>query len=295
MMNDSRLRRNALGYLEVAQPPTREELEKYYARSYYQSERGNYRHDYPPPHELAVKLLRVEQRVAQALELRRSEEPGCVLDVGCGEGFVLAALQSMGWEVSGIDFSVAGVKRQNPQVAKCVEQGDVFELLEQRVASGDVYDLIWLGNVLEHVLDPVNLLRSLRQLVSDDGVLVVTVPNDGNDYQEQLLEDGLITSRWWIAIPDHISYFTVESLKAISKETGWECASILADFPIDLFLAHPGSNYVEDPALGPDAHNARLRLEELIGKAGSNAANCLYAALADVGLGRNITGFLRRQ
>lgn len=293
-MNDPRLRRHPLGYLEVAEPPTSDELTKYYARTYYQSERGNYRHTYPPQ-ELLVKLLRIEQRAAQALALRNSKESGCLLDVGCGEGFVLAAFRSMGWEVSGIDFSVAGVQGSNPQVAESVEQGDVFALLERRIAAGDLYDLVWLGNVLEHVLDPVTLLRSLQRLVSDDGVLVVTVPNDGNPYHERLLADGLITSRWWVAIPDHISYFTAESLQSIAQETGWECASILADFPIDIFLAHPGSNYVEDPGLGPDAHKARLRLEELIGKAGSDAANRLYAALADVGLGRNITGFLRRQ
>jgi len=90
--------------------------------------------------------------------------------------------------------------------------------------------------------------------VSDDGVVIIKVPNHGNEYQAQLLEDGLITSHRWIAIRNHISYFTAESLKAIAKETGWKCASIFADFPIDLFLVHPGSSYMEDPALVPDVH-----------------------------------------
>ena len=293
-MQDPRLNRHPLGFLQVTDPPTSDELRQYYSLNYYQSQRGNYRQKYTAL-ELKIKRLRIEQRAAQALAMLMNTEPGRLLDIGCGEGFVLSAFNSMGWDVAGIDFSVAGVQGNNPQLLDVVEQGDVFQILERRIAASDVYDVVWLGNVLEHVLDPVVLLRSLSRLVSEDGVLVVTVPNDGNDYHEQLLTDGLITSRWWVRLPDHLSYFTKESLQAISHETGWICETILADFPIDFFLAHPGSNYVEDPSLGPDAHQARLRFEELIGKAGSDAANRFYAALAEVGLGRNITGFLRRR
>ena len=289
---DSRLKLHPHGFLEVVDRPTPDELREYYARSYYQNEKGTYRKEYPAD-ELEVFSLRIAQRAAQACSIRGTDVPGRLLDVGCGEGFVLRDFDRMGWNVEGIDFSRAGVERMNPDFVEQVDQGDVFELLDWRIKSEEQYDLVWLGNVLEHVLDPIGLLKSLRQLVNEDGLLIVTVPNDGNAYQEELFQKGKIPERFWIAIPDHMSYFTAASLKQTAEATGWNCKAMHAGFPIDWYLAHEGSNYVVDRARGPSAHKARLMLERHIGMAGPEAANTLFSALADVGLGRDLTAFLQ--
>lgn len=291
-VTDPRLRRHPLGFLEAVDRPSPEELGAYYADTYYQAGQGSFRRSYSDE-ELHVIRLRVRQRAARAIALLGHDRPGALLDVGCGEGFVLAEFARSGWDVVGMDFSTAGVEAMNPEMADRVTQGDVFDLLDAAVASGRTYDLIWLGNVLEHVLDPVALLGALRRLVGPGGLLVATVPNDGSAYQEALLETGAVDRRFWIAIPDHMSYFTADTLRGTAAATGWDTLDILGDFPIDLFLAHPGSNYVVDPARGPGAHGARLRLEAVIGAAGTEAANRFYSALADVGLGRNLTAFLR--
>lgn len=293
-MDDPRLRQHELGFWEVADKPSPEVLADYYAQTYYQNEASNYRKSYSTL-ELEVIGLRIAQRAAQVRALTGVKQEGSMLDVGCGEGFVISYFRSQGWQVAGIDFSRAGVEQMNPDCTQFVQQGDVFQLLETKIATGEKHDLVWLGNVLEHVLDPVDLLRSLRLLISGDGLLVVTVPNDGNVYQEELYNNGSISQRFWIAIPDHISYFTSDSLKRIAESTGWECLGLQGDFPIDLYLAHEGSNYVADRTRGPAAHQARLRLERLIGMAGPDAANRFYSSLADVGLGRNITVYLRPQ
>lgn len=293
-MNDPRLRQHELGFWEVANKPSPEVLADYYAQSYYQNETGNFRKSYSAV-ELEVIGLRITQRAAQISALTGVKEPGRMLDVGCGEGFAISYFRSLGWQVAGIDYSRAGVEQINPDCVQFVQQGDVFELLEIKIVTGEKYDVVWLGNVLEHVLDPVGLLHSLRFLISGNGLLVVTVPNDGSVYQEDLYNNGDISRRFWIAIPDHISYFTSDSLKRIAEATGWQCLGLQGDFPIDLFLAHEGSNYVADRARGPAAHQARLRLERLIGMAGPDAANRFYSSLADVGLGRNITAYLRLQ
>lgn len=292
-MNDPRLRQHELGFRELAQKPSPNALADYYAKTYYQSESGNYRKDYTSL-ELEVIRLRIVQRAGRIHALMGTEASGSMLDVGCGEGFVISHFQKLGWRVAGIDFSRAGVQQMNPDCEQFVEQGDVFQLLESKIATGEMYDVVWLGNVLEHVLDPVGLLRSLSRLVTAEGLLVVTVPNDGNAYHETLLTNGDIPSRFWVAIPDHISYFTADSLRQVADATGWDCLELQADFPVDFFLAHPDSNYVADRSKGAAAHKARLQLEHLIGLAGTEAANRFYESLASVGLGRNITAFLRK-
>ncbi len=290
-MVDPRLRRHALGFLEVTDRPTAKELGEHYAKAYYQNEHSGFRKSYPQQ-ELDVIALRIDQHRAKIAEIRGHDRPGRLLDVGCGEGFVLKAFSRDGWDVNGLDFSTAGVMGINPEVADRVEQGDIFTLLETWVASGRTCDVIWLGNVLEHVLDPLALLDRLRSLAKPDTVLVVTVPNDGTEYQESLLGNGYVDHRFWIAIPEHLSYFTAESLRMTANARGWDCKGLRGDFPIDVFLSHPGSNYVADRSQGPAAHQARLRLEHLIGQRGTAVANRFYEALAETGLGRDLTAYL---
>lgn len=290
-MNDSRLRYHDLGFLEVIDPPTLEELKTYYAESYYQTEQGSFRKSYSDE-ENAFRNLKIAQKASLAASLSGRNTPGSFFDVGCGEGFALAWFNKNGWSVAGIDHSITGLEMMNPELLSKVEAGDLFSLLEQHISQAKRYDLVWLNNVLEHVADPVSLSIALRQIIAPEGMLVVTVPNDGSAYQEDLFKCGDIPNRFWIAIPDHLTYFTRESLTRTVEATGWLCREIIADFPIDLFLLHPGSNYVHDRANGPAAHQARIRMELMLGRYSYDKVNAFYAAMAQVGLGRCLTAFL---
>lgn len=296
MNNDQRLKIHELGFLELRTKPSLQELSDYYEKNYYQNESASYRKSYSNI-EKEIINLRVMQRATMARSFLgiASRMNGRMLDVGCGEGFALSYFHALGWQVSGIDFSSSGVEHMNPHCLPFVKQGDVFIQLQNLINTNNKYNIVWLSNVLEHVLDPVSLLSSLHNLVDPDGLLVVTVPNDGNFYHESLYKSGDIPNRFWIAIPDHISYFTKESLNRIATATKWDCLELQGDFPIDWYLANKTSNYVTDRSLGPSAHKARLMLEQLIGLAGTDAANRFYSSLAEVGFGRNLTAYLKPQ
>ncbi len=169
--------------------------------------------------------------------------------------------------------------------------GDVFSLLEEEIASGASYDVVWLQNILEHVLDPVSLLKSLRKLVSPEGLAVVTVPNDCSVTQQELMNMKYITSPYWIAPPDHLSYFDYKSLINIGEFTGWNCKDIHGDFPVEWFLFHPGSNYINDKSFGKDVHKARVQIENLISQQPIECVNEFWHSIARVGMGRCITAF----
>ena len=182
----------------------------------------------------------------------------------------------------------------NPDCRDAVTTGDMLSLLEERVHEGGVYDLLWLTNVLEHVVDPPHLLTTLGKIVSATGVLVITVPNDFSSYQQMLANTGRIDRPFWVSLPDHLAYFNRESLQATAEATGWKCREILADFPIDWFLLHPGSNYVQNRALGPSAHQARITLENALDQRPAADVNAFYSAMAKVGLGRQLNAFLTK-
>lgn len=289
---DSRLKCNDLGFLEVAFPPSPDELKAYYAELYYQTEQGGYQKSYSDQ-ELAYINLKIAQRADIVDQLRKEKTSNTFLDVGCGEGFALSWFNSKGWSVKGLDYSSAGLEGANPDLLSYVEIGDLFEILDNHIHANNQYDLVWLNNVLEHVLNPVELLTSLQGLVAADGLLVVTVPNDGSSYQNFLLSNGYVNNPFWVALPDHLSYFKYESLIQIAESTDWRCHDVIADFPIDFFLLHPQSNYVKDRSNGHLAHQARINMDLMLAEKNSfDKINDFYRSLARIGLGRNLTAFL---
>lgn len=293
-MMDDRLVRHPLGFLQLKDPPDAETLRAYYTDLYYQTAQSNYRPEYPAE-EIAWFSMKIERIAAAVAGLGEVAKTGSFLDVGCGEGFAMDWFSRHGWDVRGLDYSREGLERMNPHLLDRLETGDLPELLDARIATARTYDLLWLTNVLEHVSDPLNLLRRLRKLVTPGGACVVTVPNDGSALQEALFASGRIPSRFWIAIPDHLSYFDADSLRAVASATGWRCARVLADFPIDWFLGNPESEYISDRSKGRGAHQARIAIDSILAKQPVEAVNALYEALAAVGMGRQFTALFTRE
>lgn len=289
---DQRLKKHPLGFWEIAAKPTSQELQQYYADKYYQEAKGSYELEYTQD-ELRYFRAKLEQRSVVLHHHLSSLSSRTLLDVGCGEGYALAFFREQGWTVKGIDFSSAGVESKNPACKDVLATGDIFELLQAEIATGRTYDVVWLQNVLEHVIDPLDLLKSLRTLVSPGGLAVVTVPNDCSITQRGALAHQHIDNAFWVAPPDHLTYFDHASLTSAANEAGWDCVEMLGDFPVDWFLFHPGSNYVRDKSAGKAAHKARVQIENIIHEQPIEDVLRFWSATAKLGIGRDITAFLR--
>lgn len=328
------LHRNELGYYEVISKPTPKELRDYYAQRYYQENRSSYQPDYSAAerehiegklrlrHWVLAQLLSPDEApaetaatspVSQAASAAAETEPVTAfaagaapatgsndlpartfLDVGCGEGWALDYFQRQGWDVLGLDFSSFSLEQFHPGLRGRLRPGDLYDGLQELIAEGRQFDVLWLDNVLEHVLDPAELLRRCRRLIRPGGVLLVDVPNDFSPLQQHLLAVGHIDHPFWVALPDHLSYFGAEGLRNLAGATDWRTARLLGDQPIDLNLFNPATNYVLDRSLGKAAHQARLEQDNfLLRTASLPAVAAYYEALADVGLGRSIVAFLQ--
>lgn len=287
---DISLKVHDLGFLQIDPLPTPAELTEYYEKLYYQdSKSSTYQQSYS-----IEELYYINNKIAQKASVifKKIKSPGKLLDVGCGEGFVLDYFSKLMWSVYGIDYSDYGINSFNSHLSDRFEKGDVYNIIDRKINDGEKYEILWLGNVLEHLPDPIALLTKLKVLLAQNGSLVITVPNDGSKYQEFLLNEGYVDKKWWVAYPDHLSYFNYSSLKAVCEFAGYNIEEILGDFPIDFFLLHSGSNYINDPSMGKNAHKARVRMENFISNNGIDDANKFFSSLAKVGLGRDLTIFL---
>lgn len=115
-----------------------------------------------------------------------------ILDIGCGTGDqITVPLAQRGHEVLGVDMheeSIEKAKAANtlPNLAFSTSS------LEDLIASGRRFDVIVCSEVLEHVHEPVAFLSALRQLVHENGFLLLTTPNGYGAYEwMSSLERGL--------------------------------------------------------------------------------------------------------
>lgn len=96
------------------------------------------------------------------------------LDIGCGSGEMMEVLNNFGSRTFGIDFSKEAIeickkKKLNANQAD-LDTGIKFD--------DDQFDLVWAGDVLEHVFDPMYLLKEIRRVLKKDGYLFFSIPND---------------------------------------------------------------------------------------------------------------------
>lgn len=282
-----------LGFVSVSPLPGEAELARFYADVYYQQQASTtYQAEYSAD-ELAHRRLRAELAVHALVAARGDRPGGSLLDVGAGEGFVLAAAAAAGFDVAGIDFSSFAVAKFNPDFKDCVATGDAFELLERRITAGQRVDVCTLQNVVEHVREPLVLLERVRRVLLPGGLAMITVPNDYSRMQERAKELGLSDKDYWFAPPQHLHYFNVDSIGPVAAKAGFSVVDAYADFPIELFLFHPKSNYVLAPEQGKAAHAARVTLDLLFAERGLAAYHRLCQAMTGCGIGRNVTVILR--
>ncbi len=280
---------NEYGFVEVSSKPTVDELAAYYREKYYQQESSNYQNVYSKE-ELQYFQHKDEEKL-WVLEHMGGVNKGRLLDIGCGEGFTLANFESRGWSVKGLDFSTYGLEAHNQSMVRHLVQGDIFQSVKCLIEDKEKFDVVIMNNFLEHALDPAAILVDASELLAPKGVLVIQVPNDFSLLQEFLVDEGRVSKRFWIAYPDHPSYFSRDSLKNFCAAFGWKELFCMADFPIDWYLANKHSNYIENAGRGRAAHGARIDIDTLLHKASLQKKIDLYRALADVGFGRQLVGF----
>jgi 2-polyprenyl-3-methyl-5-hydroxy-6-metoxy-1,4-benzoquinol methylase len=206
-----------------------------------------------------------------------------VLDIGCGPGVFLRAMQEAGWRPTGVEPSQeAGARAREAGL-------ELFGSVEAALAAGrKSFEAVTLLNVLEHVRDPIAVIGSARTALRQGGILVVRVPNDFSALQE-IARARTGKPAWWVAPPDHIHYFDFPSLEKTIESCGFQVAERLADFPMELFLLM-GDDYVGNSEVGRACHQRRRALELALP---AERRRRLYRGFAAEGMGRNALVFAR--
>jgi len=117
-----------------------------------------------------------------------------------------------GWSVHGIELSAEAAEA-------AIDLGYSVDIgrLETAPSPVERYDLIVGWMVLEHLHDPVEGLRHLRDWATTDAYLALSVPNAG------AVGLRLFKSRWYeLHLPNHLYHFTPKTLGDVLRAGGWK-------------------------------------------------------------------------
>lgn len=150
-----------------------------------------------------------------------------VLDIGCGLGDFLYMLKKNGFaNITGMDGSKIAVEYARkitnlPIILMDIEKNEFDTFVNKNQGK---YDIVIMGDIIEHIFAPKRILSKVRNLLSKDGKLLISVPNSG-----WILNGILLTffpkylgfspafGSW-----THCNYYTFFSLKEQLRECGFK-------------------------------------------------------------------------
>ena len=202
------------GCYRIDPPPIHkdEEASAFYTR-YYERPKSSARSR--PAQDRSSRFWRVVRKEASLEPVGRR-----VVDIGCGEGHLCGELRRAGWPVVvGVDVSSARLERARDLYPDVAFHDLPLDQTDQAEAS---FDLIVMDNVIEHLPDPVGMLRTLRRYLARDGRIVMITPNMTSGHFE------LLGRRWTpeLAPHAHIYLFTPPSMRRLLAETGFSVEAI---------------------------------------------------------------------
>lgn len=156
-----------------------------------------------------------------------------LLDIGCGQGFYLPLYAALGAIVTGVEFDE---KTRNAAIIRAAATGAtiVGSRAEALPFGSASFDVVVMSEILEHLETPGLALAEAYRVLSADGILIVTVPNEDypffwdpiNFVLEQAfgkpIRHGSLAGIW----ANHVRLYNQHTLKAEIQAAQFEVADI---------------------------------------------------------------------
>ena len=150
-----------------------------------------------------------------------------ILDIGCFTGNVGSIFLKRSNVVFGMDLSMQALETARTRGVDVV-LADADEQLPFRDHS---FDVVFAGELIEHVLDVGLLLKEVKRVIRPDGEIVLTTPNLASLGRRLLLLVGKdpLTNIKWFSGAGHLRYFVKETLLRLLKEYDFEIIELKSD------------------------------------------------------------------
>ena len=192
------------GFVFMRRIPTISELEDYYSVYAYENEK-----EMPEPTKISL------ERLVKGFNSYRQNNR--ILDVGCGEGWILEIAKKDGWDVYGTEYSTRAIEICEAKGIKMYK--GVLRPEEMQINE---FDVIVSSETIEHINNPREDFSNICKLLRKGGLLYLTTPNF-NSYLRYWLKEKYNV----IGYPGHLSYYTKTTLNTLLTNCGFKKVKVL--------------------------------------------------------------------
>jgi len=158
--------------------------------------------------------------------IRRFKPSGEFFEIGSGMGYFLDFARKQGYSVNGIEYAELGVRTAREKFGLDVRRGSFEELAPEP----GKYDVIFMGDVLEHLIQPLEMLAKAHSMLKPSGVVALEVPSMFNSLTGRVATIGmrlLRTKKKMPLPPYHVNEFTPKTLRTIIERAGFRESVII--------------------------------------------------------------------
>ncbi|MDD4761560.1 MAG: class I SAM-dependent methyltransferase [Candidatus Pacebacteria bacterium] len=269
-------------YFHLSPLPSHETLLAYYQNQFYGSNyQGQIQDSAPEVQKKDQDFL--DTQYADIFDIIDSKSLGNkIIDIGCGFGNFLDYCQRKGYDSFGLDPSFQAIKEAEKYNLNVI-QSNIENL--KAVVTEEFHTAVLL-DVLEHLIEPAIVLKNVKDILTDGGLLIVKVPNEFNTLQTIANQEYRL-NEWWVTAPVHINYFSVKTIVNLIEKNGFEVFLKESTFPLEMFILF-GDQYVGHPEIGKIIHSKRVLFEQTLAKHNNKFKRKLFQSFAELEIGREI-------
>lgn len=167
-----------------------------------------------------------------------------VLELGCGDGAFSKRLAAQGNRVTGIGASAEPKHQEAFEQYLRADMSYGLDADVRRKLEGKQFDRILLRDVLEHQVEPGQVLKDCRALLKDSGLIVVTTPNTANlTVRLSLLAGRFEMADRGLLDRTHLRFFTRRTARKLLNDAGYDIvAENSTVIPLELSLGIDPAN-----------------------------------------------------
>lgn len=145
-----------------------------------------------------------------------------VLELGCGPGAVTRVLTGVGkCKLTALDIDSDSVQMVKPYCENVIQADLNSDNWPMLLPTDDLYDVVVAVDVLEHLYDPLSVLKLMGKFVEQDGYLVTSLPHVGHAAITACLINGNFTYRdWGLLDRTHIRFFCLKNIEELFEKAG---------------------------------------------------------------------------
>jgi len=150
--------------------------------------------------------------------LRNANKFDSILDIGCGNGSFLKTVRNTFKVLYGSEYNKLALNKAKKDLNN-------FHTVSEDLKDFEILvDVISMWHVLEHIPNPIEFLKKIKNLMKANSVLILEVPNSYS------LNFRIFTRNYkWISVPEHVFFYNEKSLITLLNYSGFEI--VRTEFP----------------------------------------------------------------